>query len=144
MAKSAPDRTPPPAAAVVFRLPENIAHWAPSGAAMLMSASPEVDGVGAGSPWGRLAIRTTLRGVLARRHRATMTYPLIAGMVSSIVLRAAVRRALPGFLNVTPYWRVVRSGGPLNPRCPAASTTGSHVLAWKASELRQAAGRNVS
>jgi 6-O-methylguanine DNA methyltransferase, DNA binding domain len=119
MAKSAIEKLATPQTPhIVHPLPERVAHWGPPGASMVISTPAEIDEVVARIPKGKLATVNTIRDELAKRHRTTIACPITTGIFLNIVAKAAAERELMGAKRVTPWWRVIKSDGTLNPKMP--------------------------
>jgi alkylated DNA nucleotide flippase Atl1 len=103
---------------IVQPLPERVAHWGPPGGSMVISTPAEVDALIATIPKGRLATINTLRSVLAQRHKVDVACPVTTGIFASIAAKAAAEREMMGAKRVTPWWRVIKSDGTLNPKMP--------------------------
>lgn len=103
---------------IVHPLPERVTHWGPPGASMVISTPAEVDGLVARIPKGKLATVNTLRDALAKRHGTTIACPITTGIFLGIAAKAAAERELIGAKRVTPWWRVIKSDGTLNPKMP--------------------------
>jgi hypothetical protein len=108
-------------AKIVHPLPERVAHWGPPGASMLISTPQEVDAVVGRVKKGKLATINTLREVLARQHKTTITCPVTTGIFMNIVAKAAGEMEEMGSKKVTPYWRVLKSDGTLNDKYPGGA-----------------------
>lgn len=67
---------------------------------------------------GRLATISQVREALARKYAADTTCPLVTGIFLHIAAEVAEEDAAAGKAKVTPYWRVVRDDGSLNPKLP--------------------------
>ena len=85
---------------------------------MLVPAPLEVDALMRLVPKGKLTTIDELRQVLARRHGATITCPLTAGIFAWIAAHAAAEAAAEHQKKTTPYWRTLKAGGELNPKYP--------------------------
>ena len=70
------------------------------------------------SAYGQVSTLGQIRSRLARWHNADVTCPLVTGIYLRIVAEAAEEDRLEGKTDITPYWRVVRDDGRLNPRFP--------------------------
>jgi 6-O-methylguanine DNA methyltransferase, DNA binding domain len=108
-------------AKVVHPLPERVAHWGPPGASMLISTPQEVDAIVGRVPKGKLATINSLREVLAKQHKPTITCPITTGIFMNIVAKAAAEMEEMGAKRVTPYWRVLKSDGALNEKYPGGT-----------------------
>ncbi|MFN8244818.1 MAG: hypothetical protein U0T56_00345 [Ferruginibacter sp.] len=69
-------------------------------------------------PKGKLATVNQLRETLAARYHADVTCPLTTGIFLNISAHAAEEDISAGKKRVTPYWRVLKEGGLLNPKFP--------------------------
>lgn len=81
-------------------------------------APREVDGVMRKVPRGKLITINQIRGILARKHGATICCPIVSGIFSCIAARAAEEAREAGETDVTPYWRTLKTGGILNEKYP--------------------------
>ena len=62
-----------------------------------------------------------IRETLAQRYGADVTCPLVTGMFVRIAAEAAEEDASAGKTIITPYWRVVKDDGSLNPKFPGGA-----------------------
>jgi hypothetical protein len=85
---------------------------------MVIPAPLEVDALMRQVPKGRLATINELRAVLAVKHRASLACPITTGIFSWIAAHAAAEAAADGAKRVTPYWRILKTGGEINPKYP--------------------------
>lgn len=69
-------------------------------------------------PRGRVTTINSLREAIARRHGATIGCPITTGIFAWIAAHAAEEDAAEGRTRVTPWWRVLKEGGKLNPKFP--------------------------
>ena len=67
---------------------------------------------------GKLITINEIRGLLAKKHSATVGCPITTGIFAWIAAHAANEAAAAGRKRVTPYWRTLKSGGELNPKYP--------------------------
>ncbi len=67
---------------------------------------------------GRLATQSQVRDRLARDAGADATCPLTAGILLRIAAEAAEEDRADGKARLTPWWRIVRDDGGLNPKMP--------------------------
>jgi len=84
----------------------------------VIPAPIEVDEVMRKVPKGKLLTIHEIRGILAKKHRATIGCPITTGIFAWIAAHAAEEAASEGKKRVTPYWRTLKSGGELNPKYP--------------------------
>jgi hypothetical protein len=85
---------------------------------MVIPAPREVDRLMRRVPAGKLATINELRRALARKHKVSMACPITTGIFSWIAAHAAEEAAQAGATAVTPYWRILKTGGALNPKYP--------------------------
>lgn len=69
-------------------------------------------------PKGKLVTVGELRRKLAARFEADVTCPLTTGIFVRIVAEAAEEDRANGRQRLTPYWRVIKDDGSLNPKFP--------------------------
>lgn len=75
-----------------------------------------VDGVVREVPKGRLITIKQIREELARQFKAEATCPLTTGIFLRIISEVAEEDLRDGKKQITPYWRVVKDDGSLNPK----------------------------
>ena len=85
---------------------------------MLIPTPKLVDELVRKIPKGKLATVGELRRRLAKEFRADVTCPLTTGIFLRIAAEAAEEDRANGRKRVTPYWRVVKDDGTLNPKFP--------------------------
>ena len=89
------------------------------GAGTLLIPSPrDVEAVIRGIPQGEVMTVGTIRERLAAKYATTSTCPLVTGIFVRISAEAAEEDAIRGKTAITPYWRVVKNDGSLNPKFP--------------------------
>jgi alkylated DNA nucleotide flippase Atl1 len=69
-------------------------------------------------PEGATITMGEIRDRLARAHCVDATCPLVTGILLRIVAEVAEEDARAGSAEITPYWRVVKDDGSLNPKFP--------------------------
>lgn len=67
---------------------------------------------------GRVTTVNDLRAEVARRHGATIGCPITTGIFAWMAANAAEEDAAEGRKRITPWWRVLKAGGKLNPKFP--------------------------
>src|SRR5258708_13977822 len=67
---------------------------------------------------GSVTTVSRIREFLAANHAADVTCPLTTGIFLRIAAEAAEEDAIAGKTRITPYWRVVKDDGSLNPNYP--------------------------
>lgn len=101
----------------VVAIPPNMQkHYGPG--TMLLPNPHEIEELIRGVRAGRLITLGDLRRHLAAKYDTTTTCPLLTGLFVRIAAEAAEEEAQDGKKDMTPYWRVVRDDGSLNPKFP--------------------------
>jgi alkylated DNA nucleotide flippase Atl1 len=95
---------------------------------MLIPTPKLVDGIIRQVPKGKLITVAEIRKKLARDHSADVACPLTTGIFVRIVAEAAHEASANGAKRVTPYWRVIRDNGELNPKFPGDFANQSRYL----------------
>ena len=112
--------------AVVPILPSARSRW--RGGTKLVPSAMEVEAFMREIPEGSIATLSEMRNCLAERHNADTTCPLLAGMFVRIAAEAGEEDARNGVPNRTPYWRVVKDDGALNPKLPGGVERQAQML----------------
>ena len=99
------------------------------GKGFMLTPTPKlVDSVIRKVPRGKLITIGTIRKKLAVEHGADVTCPLTTGIFIRIVAEAAEEARAKGGKRITPYWRVVRDNGALNPKFPGGVSQQTRYL----------------
>jgi hypothetical protein len=117
----------------------HIVHMIPPGApgfreaeggAMVISSPAEVNGLIRSIGRGEVATLHDLRAALARRHGVAVACPVSTAIFANMCARAAEeqRDAGAGPDTITPWWRVLRNGGFLNPKLPGGVERQAELL----------------
>jgi hypothetical protein len=85
---------------------------------LVIPAPIEVDELMKKVPNGKLITINEMRVSLAKKHDATIGCPLTTGIFAWISANAAEEQKQQGTVNVTPYWRTLKTGGFLNEKYP--------------------------
>jgi alkylated DNA nucleotide flippase Atl1 len=85
---------------------------------VVIPAPREVDELMRAVPEGKLTTINHLRETLARRHGATIGCPITTGIFARIAAEAAAEDEKDGRVNITPYWRTLKTGGEVNAKYP--------------------------
>jgi len=101
----------------VVRIPAKMRKTCGMGT-MLVPSPRDVDAYIRTVPKGRLVTVKRIREALAGKFAADVTCPLTTGIFVWIAAEAAEEAAREGKTRITPYWRVVRDDGSLNPKFP--------------------------
>ncbi len=86
-------------------------------------------------PSKKLVTVGILREYLADKFGAGTTCALTTGIFLRIVAEAAQESLQDGERNITPYWRVVKSDGRLNPKFPGGSQAHASMLEKEGHEI---------
>jgi hypothetical protein len=85
---------------------------------MLIPSPRDVEAMIRTVPKGGVITVARLREDLARKFAADVTCPLTTGIFVRISAEAAAEEARAGKKRITPYWRVIKDDGSLNPKFP--------------------------
>ena len=85
---------------------------------VVIPAPREVDEIMKQVPEGKLITINQIRGLLAKKHGATIGCPMTTGIFAWVAAHAADEADAEGKQDITPYWRTLKSGGELNPKYP--------------------------
>ncbi len=77
---------------------------------------------------GSLVTIKRIREYLAGKYEADVTCPLTTGIFVWITAEAAEEAARQGKSRITPYWRVVKDDGSLNPKFPGGAAAQARRL----------------
>ena len=109
---------------------------------ILIPAPRQVDALMRRVPRGKLVTINQIREVLAEAHGASMTCPIVTGILARIAAGAAGELLEAGRKRVTPYWRTLKAGGELNEKYPGGLegqaqrlTAEGHSIATKGKRL---------
>jgi len=89
-----------------------------NGGAMVVSSPSEVDGLVTKLRPGELITLDELRAAIARRHAVAVACPVSTAIFLNMCARASEERREMGVPDpgLTPWWRVLKKGGFLNPK----------------------------
>lgn len=118
----------------------HIVHVIPAGApgyreadggAMVVSSPAEVGEMVRRLGAGELVTLGDLRSAIARRHSVAVACPVSTAIFLNMCARAAEERRAMGEPHeaLTPWWRVLRKGGFLNPKYPGGTERQAELLA---------------
>ncbi|MBX9858904.1 MAG: MGMT family protein [Sphingomonas sp.] len=112
------------------------------GGAMVVSSPMEVYGFVRRIACGEVATLVDLRRAIARRHGVAIACPVSTAIFLNMCARAAEERRDMGVPTdeLTPWWRVLKKGGLLNPKYPGGMACQAELLAAdgvRASPLRK-------
>lgn len=86
-------------------------------------------------PSKKIATVNTIRDYLAKKIGAAITCPLTTGIFLNIVANAAEEGKQSGKIKITPYWRVLKEGGFLNPKFPGGTINQATYLKKEGFEI---------
>jgi len=88
------------------------------GETLAIPAPREVEALMRKVPRGKLATTNELRAAIARRHGAAAGCGITTGIFAWMAAHAADEAAGAGEDDITPYWRILKIRGELNPKFP--------------------------
>lgn len=105
-------------------------EWAErfGGDKMLIASPLLVDAKIRTIPPGQVATMPQLRQWLADDHDADFACPLTTGIFARIAAEAAEEARAEGETDLTPWWRVVKEDGTLNPKFPGGLVQQAQLL----------------
>lgn len=101
-----------------------------AGGAMVVSSPAEVDALVRRLRQGEVATLDEVRAALARRHGVAVACPVSTAIFLNMAARAAEERRIMGVpeAELTPWWRVLKKGGFLNPKFPGGTEAQQALL----------------
>ena len=109
----------------------------------VIPAPREVDGLMRKVTKGKLTTINELRAALAKRHKATIGCPITTGIFARIAAGAAAEDAAAGKKRITPYWRVLKTGGEINPKYPGGVAAQARRLRAEGHTVRKRGAKTV-
>jgi alkylated DNA nucleotide flippase Atl1 len=106
---------------IVHLIPKGAPGYAEArGGAMVVSSPAEVNEIIRKVKPGEVITLNDVRAVLADRHHVAVACPVSTAIFANMVARAAeeLRERDVPVAELTPWWRVLRKGGLLNPKLP--------------------------
>lgn len=102
-----------------------------AGGAMVVSSPREVDEIVRCLRPGELVTLDELRAAIARRHAVAVACPVSTAIFLNMCARACEERRDMGTPDpeLTPWWRVLKKGGFLNPKYPGGTDYQGELLA---------------
>jgi len=128
---------------IVHTIPPGAPGYAEAkGGAMVVSSPAEIDALIRKTKPGEVVTLDGLRDALARRHKVAVACPVSTAIFANMCARAAEERRAHGVSPdaLTPWWRVLRKGGFLNPKLPGGVERQAallHAEGVRASPLRK-------
>ncbi|MCA2977922.1 MAG: MGMT family protein [Myxococcaceae bacterium] len=117
---------------IVHVIPRGAPGYAEAkGGAMVVSSPAEVDALVRKLEPGEVVTLDVIRAALARRHKVAVACPVSTAIFANMSARAAEERRARGVPQeeLTPWWRVLRKGGFLNPKLPGGVERQAVLLA---------------
>jgi alkylated DNA nucleotide flippase Atl1 len=117
---------------IVHVIPRGAPGYAEAkGGAMVVSSPAEVDALVRKLEPGEVVTLDDIRAALARRHKVAVACPVSTAIFANMSARAAEERRARGVPQeeLTPWWRVLRKGGFLNPKLPGGVERQAVLLA---------------
>jgi len=111
----------------VEKIPERMSKKWGKGT-LAIPAPIEVDELMRKVPLGKLITINEIRSALAAKHHATIGCPLTTGIFAWISANAAEEQKQKGAINITPYWRTLKTGGFLNEKYPGGIEVQKRLL----------------
>jgi hypothetical protein len=101
-----------------------------NGGAMVVSSPAEVDELVRRLAPGEVVTLDELRAAIARRHGVAVACPVSTAIFLNMCARAAEERRVAGEAEeaLTPWWRVLKTGGFLNPKYPGGTDRQAELL----------------
>jgi alkylated DNA nucleotide flippase Atl1 len=96
--------------------------------AMLVPSPREVEACIRNVRKGSVTTVSQIRRFLAAKHSADVTCPLTTGIFVRIAAEAAEENRSAGKTKITPYWRVLKDDGSLNPKFPGGANRQAEKL----------------
>ena len=110
---------------------------------VVIPAPIEVNEIMKKVPEGKLTTINDIRAALAKKHGATIGCPITTGIFAWIAANAAEEERKKGEKNITPYWRVLKTGGVINEKYPGGVETQKKLLEKEGHRVVQKGKRYV-
>ena len=124
----------------VVEIPPNMQKGFGAGT-MLVPSPGEVDAFIRTVHKGSLTTVSRIRRFLAGKYSVDVTCPLTTGIFIRIAAEAAEEDASRGKTRITPYWRVVKDDGSLNPKFPGGVKRQAERLRAEGHRILPGAGK---
>jgi len=92
---------------------------------------------------GKLITTGQIRERLAKKFKADSTCPLTLGIFLRIISEAAEEDRQAGKKQITPYWRVVKDDGSLNPKYPDGTESHAELLKKEGHKITTSKGKKA-
>jgi alkylated DNA nucleotide flippase Atl1 len=110
---------------------------------VIIPAPMEVDEIMRKVPNGKVTTINGIRVALAKKHGATIGCPITTGIFAWIAANAAEEEKEKGEKDITPYWRVLKTGGVINEKYPGGVDVQKKLLEKEGHRVVQKGKRYV-
>lgn len=110
---------------------------------VVIPAPMEVNEIMRKVPEGKLTTINEIRAALAKKHEATIGCPITTGIFAWIAANAAEEQREKGEEDITPYWRVLKTGGMINEKYPSGVEAQKKLLEKEGHRVVQKGKRYV-
>jgi len=110
---------------------------------VVIPAPMEVNEIMRKVPEGKLTTINEIRAALAKKHGATIGCPITTGIFAWIAANAAEEERKKGEKDITPYWRVLKTGGVINEKYPGGVDAQKKLLEKEGHKVVQKGKRYV-
>jgi alkylated DNA nucleotide flippase Atl1 len=110
---------------------------------VVIPAPMEVNEIMRRVPEGKLTTINEIRAALAKKHGATIGCPITTGIFAWIAANAAEEEREKGEKDITPYWRVLKTGGVINEKYPGGVDAQKKLLEKEGHKVVQKGKRYV-
>jgi len=110
---------------------------------VVIPAPMEVNEIIRKVPEGKLITINDIRATLAKKHGATIGCPITTGIFAWIAANAAEEEREKGKKDITPYWRVLKTGGMINEKYPGGVEAQKKLLEKEGHKVVQKGKRYV-
>jgi alkylated DNA nucleotide flippase Atl1 len=102
---------------------------------VFIPAPRQVDALMKKVPKGKVITINGISDVLAKKHGTTIGCPITTGIFAWVAAYAADEDAADGKKKITPYWRILKEGGEINPKYPGGASKISQLLEAEGHEI---------
>lgn len=125
----------------VVKIPPSMSRFGKG--TMLIPTPRLVDSLLRQVPKGKLVTVGEIRKRMANDFAADVTCPLTTGICVRIVAEAAEEDRAVGRQRITPYWRVIKDDGSLNPKFPGGDQVQARYLRREGASVARKGKRTV-